>query len=218
MRALFKLVINCSLFLLVVLVTITQVEVVQVLVQPINEPKPIKVNTVYEIATTTQLPLSSHNPVPNTAYSDIYNYKGDFSLNQTFAELMVFHHNSKRELHQSQPLAWNSTLFEFAASYASGYDCSGVLTHSGNAYYGENLAIGYSPVGAINAWYNEGNTYDYTNHGTFDHFTAMIWNHTNAIGCAARYCNEVWGSYIICSYYPPGNMVGQSLENVFPPS
>lgn len=197
-----------SLISIISLLTVTQVELVQVFVQ--QQPQSTKTDAIAQTVVT-----SSHGkPSTNSAYEDIYNYNGEHNLNATFAKLMVSEHNLKRKKHRAQPLGWNSTLFEFAASYASSYDCSGVLTHSGNAFYGENLAIGYSPVGAIDAWYKEGNTYDYSKHDTYNHFTAMVWNDTTAIGCQTRYCSQVWGSYIICSYYPPGNIVGQSLENV----
>lgn len=125
-------------------------------------------------------------------------------------------HNEKRELHHSQPLHWNSTLYEYAADYASSYDCSGHLVHSGGPY-GENLAAGYTTNGSINAWYNEGKTHAYGAESAYNHFTAMVWNNTNSVGCAYKECNNAWGTYIICSYYPPGNVVGYSKYNVFPP-
>lgn len=145
---------------------------------------------------------------------DEWNYSGDYQFNQTFAKEMVDLHNYKRLLHHSQPLRWNFTLFEYAQAFANKYDCSGNLRHSGGVY-GENLALGYTPKGAISAWYSEGDTYDYEKHNTYDHFTAMIWNSTTQIGCGLRYCNPVWSNYIICSYYPAGNVVGYSENNVF---
>lgn len=203
------IVIVSSLISIISLLTVTQVELVQVFVQ---QPQPNKTNAATQNVVVT---LSQDELSTNSAYADIYSYTGEHNLNATFAELMVYEHNLKRQQHRAQRLVWNSTLFEFADTYASSYACSGVLTHSGNAFYGENLAIGYSPVGAIDAWYKEGDSYDYSKHETYNHFTAMVWNDTTAIGCQSRYCSQVWGSYIICSYYPPGNIVGQSQENVF---
>lgn len=142
-------------------------------------------------------------------------YDGSYSFNESFATTMLENHNKKRKLHGSQSLEWNSTVFEYAAKYAEEYDCSGVLTHSGGKL-GENLAIGYSTVGALNAWYNEGKTYKYGLENTYDHFTALIWNRTSQLGCAYKYCSQTWGIYIVCSYYPAGNVIGQSLKNVFP--
>lgn len=138
------------------------------------------------------------------------------TLDPSFSRKMLDLHNEKRLFHRSQPLRWNASLYEFATNYASSYDCSGQLVHSGGPY-GENLAAGYSTRGAVNAWYDEGKTYRYGTEAVYDHFTAVVWNNTNSIGCSYKECNNAWGTYIICSYYPPGNIVGSSKRNVFPP-
>ncbi|EGV64086.1 PR-1-like protein [Yamadazyma tenuis ATCC 10573] len=142
-------------------------------------------------------------------------YTGPYEFNATFAHIMLNHHNHKRKLHHAQQVSWNNTLYDYAAGFANQYDCSGELTHSGGPY-GENLAAGYSPSGAIDAWYREGDSYDYAQHDVYNHFTALVWNDTSQMACATTYCGTVWGSYIVCSYYPPGNFVGQSEQNVFP--
>lgn len=141
-------------------------------------------------------------------------YSGTKQFNSTFASIMLENHNIYRANHHSQPLQWNASLFEFAADYVETYDCSGKLKHSGGSY-GKNLAIGYSPQGAMRAWYKEGETYDYNKHNEYNHFTAMVWNSTTQIGCAYKYCNSVWNDYIVCSYYPAGNVVGHNENNVF---
>ncbi|KAG2735925.1 hypothetical protein G9P44_000015 [Scheffersomyces stipitis] len=140
----------------------------------------------------------------------------DPGVDVDFASQMVELHNEKRQIHGATLLSWNNSAFEYAAAYADQYDCSGVLKHSGGSF-GENLAIGYTTEGAVNAWYNEGATYVYGSESTYNHFTALIWNSTTSLGCAYKYCNKVWGTYIICSYYPAGNVVGYSSRNVFPP-
>lgn len=143
-------------------------------------------------------------------------YSGKYLFNESFAIDILNQHNIKRKLHGTQSLSWNSTVFEYAAAYAQDYDCSGILTHSGGKY-GENLAIGYSTDGSVNAWYDEGGTYKYGLENVYNHFTALIWNSTSQVGCAYKYCSQTWGTYIVCSYYPAGNVIGYSTENVFPP-
>lgn len=133
----------------------------------------------------------------------------------TFANTILSSHNQKRSLHHSQMLLWNNSLYEYASNFAEQYDCSGTLTHSGGIY-GENLAIGYTAEGAVSAWYNEGKTYDYKSANTYSHFTQVIWNSTSQLGCAYKYCGPVWSDYIVCSYYPAGNIVGHNGNNVFP--
>ncbi|KAK6866458.1 putative pathogenesis-related protein, partial [Candida tropicalis] len=81
---------------------------------------------------------------------EIHDYTGPYYLNTTFAEQMLEEHNSLREIHGAQPLKWSTELFEFAFRFAISYNCSGILEHSGYKY-GENLAFGYSPSGAIKA-------------------------------------------------------------------
>lgn len=133
-----------------------------------------------------------------------------------FQDVMLSAHNEKRALHGSQSLHWNSTVYDYAKKYAESYDCSGYLKHSGGSF-GENLALGYTPEGAVNAWYNEGKDYQYGTENTYNHFTAVVWNSTNSLGCAYKNCKNAWGYYIVCSYYPAGNIIGYSEQNVFPP-
>lgn len=167
----------------------------------------VKAIYIAKIETVYVLRSSSSNDI---------SYEGKYQFNETFATEILNQHNNKRKLHRAQPLQWNSTVFEYAAKHAQEYDCSGILTHTGGKY-GENLAIGYTIDGSINAWYNEGKTYKYGLEDTYNHFTALIWNSTSLVGCAYKYCSQTWGNYIICSYYSAGNVIGYSSENVLPP-
>lgn len=145
---------------------------------------------------------------------DIDVYMGAFDLNTTFAYLMLDMHNEKRALHGAKKVRWSTETFEYAANYSQYYNCSGILEHS-YGRYGENLAYGYTPDGAVEAWYDEGKTYVYGSENTYNHFTAMIWNNVDSVGCAYKECPN-GALYIICSYDPPGNMIGYSSENIFP--
>ncbi|KAK6459111.1 CAP domain-containing protein [Scheffersomyces xylosifermentans] len=230
------LVISWSVNLQCAAATVTEVEVVRIVVSALEKslptasesPQVTDVITVISIeiqhSTATEIPqftdvvtITSIDTQPeNSLDKEIYSYKGIFDLDTKFASQMLQLHNEKRDLHGAQLLSWNSSVFEFAANFALQYSCSGILNHSGGKL-GENLAIGYSTAGSIEAWYNEGNTYQYGTESAYNHFTAMIWNSTNNIGCAYKYCNPVWGTYIVCSYYPAGNVIGYSVKNVFPP-
>ena len=145
---------------------------------------------------------------------EIHDYTGPYYLNTTFAEQMLEEHNLLREIHGAQPLKWSTELFEFAFRFAISYNCSGILEHSGYKY-GENLAFGYLPLGAIKAWYEEGETYIYGSENIYNHFTALVWNNTDSVGCAYKSCHN--GLYTVCSYNPPGNVIGHSSQNVFLP-
>lgn len=125
-------------------------------------------------------------------------------------------HNAKRALHGVSDLTWDSTLEAYAQNYADDYDCSGTLTHSGGQY-GENLAIGYTTTGAVDAWYSEGDDYTYgSGCSVYDHFTQVVWKSTTKVGCGYKKCGSYWGTYIICSYDPAGNYVGECDSNVTP--
>ncbi|QLL33848.1 hypothetical protein HG536_0F01730 [Torulaspora globosa] len=136
-----------------------------------------------------------------------------------FASTILNAHNSKRSLHKDTPsLSWSDKLASYAQDYADKYDCSGTLTHSGGPY-GENLALGYDVTGSVDAWYNEIKSYDYNNpsfSSSTGHFTQVVWKSTTQVGCGIKQCNNAWGSYVICSYNPAGNMIGDFADNVEP--
>jgi len=89
------------------------------------------------------------------------------------------------------------------------------LTHT-HGQYGENLACGYKDgPSAVKAWYDEGETYDYSTANEYNHFTQLVWKDTTKLGCAYKDCSaENWGLYIICSYDPAGNVIGKEKQNV----
>lgn len=137
----------------------------------------------------------------------------------TFASTVLNEHNVKRALHEDTPaLSWSDTLATYAQNYADAYDCSGTLTHSGGSY-GENLALGYDAAGAVDAWYNEISGYDWSDpnySSSTGHFTQVVWKSSTQLGCGIKACGGAWGSYVICSYNPAGNYIGEFAENVEP--
>lgn len=45
------------------------------------------------------------------------------------------------------------------------------------------------------------------------HFTQLVWKNTTSVGCGRTECNGDGGNkapgwYVVCEYYPPGNVVG----------
>ncbi|GMM36411.1 sterol-binding protein [Saccharomycopsis crataegensis] len=130
----------------------------------------------------------------------------------SFQSVMLSEHNVKRALHQGVgSLTWSSTLEAYAQAYADKYSCpsNGALTHSGGDY-GENLASGYSNKGTVDAWYDEIKQYNYNSPGFSEstgHFTQLIWKASTQLGCAYKNCDNEWGTYVVCEYYPMGNIV-----------
>lgn len=172
--------------------------------------KEAKAATTSADATAAETSASSSD---DAIYADISKSP---DLDSTFAKNVLDAHNEKRALHHAGPLSWDKDVYEYAQAYADKYDCSGTLTHSGGKY-GENLAVGYaSGVDALGAWYDEGDNYDY-NSGSYNHFTQVVWKGSHKLGCAIKDCSaKNWGHYVICSYDPAGNFIGDFKENVLP--
>lgn len=124
--------------------------------------------------------------------------------------------NSYRQQHNASALEWNSTLASFASSHAS--DCA--FAHSGGPY-GENLAAGYPNVTAsIIAWGHERTEYNFQK-ANFDtktgHFSQLVWKATQQVGCGRTNCSgsgDAPGWFLVCEYYPGGNVLGRFEENV----
>ena len=126
-------------------------------------------------------------------------------------------HNQYRALHQAGDLAWDVDTYNYAKNNADNYDCSGVLTHT-HGQYGENLAAGFKDgPSAVKAWYDEGETYNYTAANEYNHFTQVVWKGSTKVGCAYKDCTSTgWGLYIVCEYDPAGNIIGWEKANVLP--
>jgi uncharacterized protein YkwD len=160
------------------------------------------------LATSTNPTTTSTTPVETTTSQS--------NSDSSFESQILNEHNIKRALHNVPALSWDDTLASYAQNYADQYDCSGNLQHSGGAY-GENLALGYTITGSVDAWYSEGDNYDYgAGCSVYDHFTQVVWKSTTKVGCGYKNCNSYWGTYIVCSYDPAGNFIGQCDQNVTP--
>lgn len=164
-------------------------------------------------STTAAAPSSSAAPT-STSSSASASASGSSS---TFQSAMVSGHNNKRSLHESTgSLEWDDTLATYAQNYADNYDCSGDLVHSGGSY-GENLAVGYDDQGTIDAWYDEIKKYNFDDPSYSEstgHFTQVVWKSSTKVGCGYKQCGGSVGKYVICSYNPAGNFIGEFAENV----
>jgi len=163
--------------------------------------------THYYTAAAPTVPLSPQ-------YTDTLDFRTSI-LNST---------NFYRYEHSVGFLYWNTTL----AAYAQEYSEKCVWQHSHGAY-GENLARGYTNVtAAVEAWGDERKDYDFSTSNPTGfteptgHFTQLVWASTQSTGCGWTDCdgkNGLDGIYLVCEYWPPGNLVGQNnywfKQNVF---
>ncbi|XP_027101182.1 pathogenesis-related protein 1A-like [Coffea arabica] len=125
-------------------------------------------------------------------------------------------HNAARAQVGVGPIAWDDTVAGYAhdvANYTK-KDCN--LRRSGGPY-GENLAEGSGDLtarDAVNLWLTEKQFYDYNSNTcaqgqACSHYTQVVWNRSVGLGCARVQCTNNGWWFVICSYYPSGNYIGQ---------
>ncbi|GAB4838371.1 hypothetical protein Ancab_027905 [Ancistrocladus abbreviatus] len=139
------------------------------------------------------------------------------SLAQNSPQDYLNAHNTARAQVGVGPMTWDDNLATYAQNYANQRQSDCALTHSGGPY-GENLAEGsgfdFTGVDAVNLWVGEKAYYDHDSNScaagkVCGHYTQVVWRNSVHLGCARTQClNGAW--FIICSYDPRGNIVGQS--------
>merc|ERR1719189_2510620 len=82
------------------------------------------------------------------------------------------------------------------------------------------------------SWYSEEKDYDYATGGKtaeceaigsscmIGHFTQVVWNGSTKLGCGFAHGTSqgMQCTWAVCRYTPPGNYVGQYVENVETPT
>ncbi|KAI1756852.1 CAP domain-containing protein [Xylaria castorea] len=161
---------------------------------------------------------SQKTTVVVTASPSIPSSVPQFVDEEVFTSAILNSTNFYRGEHNASAVAWNSTLSSFATDYLNGdevgADCK--FAHSGGPY-GENLALGYpNATASIEAWGDERAKYDFGKPGFTEqtgHFTQLVWKNTTDVGCGRRLCGER-GWYLVCEYWPRGNVVGAFKDQV----
>ncbi|KAK4442646.1 cell wall protein PRY3, partial [Podospora aff. communis PSN243] len=139
-----------------------------------------------------------------------------FRSQSLFTSTILNTTNYYRTAHNATSLTYNTTLAAFASSHAASTSCT--LTHSASSPYGENLAIGCSDVqGCVELWGDERDRYNFRRAG-FDketgHFTQLVWKGTREVGCGRQWCGEETRWFLVCAYWPRGNVMGRFGEEV----
>ena len=136
----------------------------------------------------------------------------------TFKSTLLETHNTYRTPHNATSLDWNTTLANAAALHAQ--PCKFAHSKTGGSV-GENLAAGYAnTTAAVQGWGEERDQYDFKD-AEFEeetaHFTQVVWKGTTDVGCGAAWCDGRGGTpgwYLVCQYFPAGNVVGAFKQNV----
>ncbi|KAI7727963.1 hypothetical protein M8C21_002808 [Ambrosia artemisiifolia] len=122
----------------------------------------------------------------------------------------VNQHNCIRRVLNLQPLKWCDKLAQRAQAWADKRkDCE--LIHSEGG--GENLAYGADLNGlwAVQLWIDERLDYDHSKNectAMCGHYTQVVWNTTERVGCGKSKCDNGWANFVVCNYDPPGNYIG----------
>ncbi|GAY31911.1 hypothetical protein CUMW_280820, partial [Citrus unshiu] len=105
-------------------------------------------------------------------------------------------HNEARASVRIGPMRWDNKGSGLTLNYANQ-----TLVHSGGPY-GENLAWSSGDLtgtAAVKLWVERDQR----------HYTQVVWHNSVRLGCARVKCNNNRGTFVICSYDPPGNVAGK---------
>lgn len=140
---------------------------------------------------------------------------------------MLNGHNEARRASGMPPLAWDEALARDAAIYAQRLARTNRFEHDRqagrNPRQGENLFMGtrgaYSYADMIRLLVDErrhfrpGRFPDISRTGNWSdvgHYTQIIWPTSQRVGCATA--SNRANDYLVCRYWPAGNIVGTSLR------
>jgi uncharacterized protein YkwD len=143
--------------------------------------------------------------------------------------------NAKRAKNSAPPLIYDESISRISQDFADkllqeNKNATTIsLHHSGNAQLGENLAF-FQGFGndkiqlikdAIDAWYAEIKDYNFNDpqfSPSTGHFTALVWRSSKKYGVGIAIDEKRNNAaFIVMNFSPPGNIIGQFANNVFPP-
>uniref|UniRef100_A0A0K8R8R8 Putative antigen 5 protein n=1 Tax=Ixodes ricinus TaxID=34613 RepID=A0A0K8R8R8_IXORI len=150
--------------------------------------------------------------------------------NHRFDQLCRHEHNKYRKIHHVTNLRTNSTLYIKArawARYLARRDSTSYVPHETLPGTGENIywmTYAQKPYSkyaaqAVQYWYEENKDYNYKTGGYSPytaHFTQMVWMSTTQVGCGYA-VSRTSTIFVVCKYYPQGNIPGKYQSNVLPP-
>ncbi|VVB10493.1 unnamed protein product [Arabis nemorensis] len=134
---------------------------------------------------------------------------------QNTAEDYLKAHNRARARVGVGPLVWNTTVADYALSYAKQrLDCRLILS---NGPYGEVLVLGATDLSAeeaVTVMVNQGADYFYDTNTCregkrCEAYKQVVWRKTVSLGCARVINCANGGSLTICNYDPAGNVAGE---------
>jgi hypothetical protein len=140
---------------------------------------------------------------------------------------MIVGHNEARRRSGVAPLVWDVALSRDAEVYAQALARTRRFQHDRqrgrNPRQGENLFMGtrgaYSYADMVRLWVEEGRQFrpgrfpNVSRTGSVwhvGHYTQIIWPTSRRVGCATA--SNRTNDYLVCRYFPAGNIVGTILR------
>uniref|UniRef100_A0A0N5A2Y1 SCP domain-containing protein n=1 Tax=Parastrongyloides trichosuri TaxID=131310 RepID=A0A0N5A2Y1_PARTI len=126
--------------------------------------------------------------------------------------------NEYRRKHGVPPLVYDKTIEQKAQRHANLLAKLRRLKHERDDIYGENLGTVYGSSGddIVQKWYDEIKYYNFDNPrytSQVGHFTQVVWKSSKKFGFGIA--KDSRGQiYVVCKYFPPGNVLNQMAENV----
>jgi hypothetical protein len=166
----------------------------------------------------------------DTSDDELMEKRGSCGVNTFISnEDLLAMHNVYRAAAGLPLLQWDDSLAQFAQCWSA--RCR--FEHSHRQGFGENIACGngnlISPAIGVKNWWDEYKLWQY-GEGYAEatgHFTQMAWADTRRVGCGISDCpagnlglsgGSRSSTFVVCSYWPPGNVIGKFNGEVKKPS
>uniref|UniRef100_A0A0K8R9V8 Putative antigen 5 protein n=1 Tax=Ixodes ricinus TaxID=34613 RepID=A0A0K8R9V8_IXORI len=143
---------------------------------------------------------------------------------------MLDWHNYYRRQRATPPLRYNYNLQAWAQQWAERLALYDVIEHrppqpdpynrmGENIYWMTLTKPNFVPSEreVTTLWYNEIHKYNYRNpwySPQTSHFTQMVWKATTLVGCGYARSHYSGTTYVVCNYWPQGNIHGEFANNV----
>lgn len=189
----------------------------------VGAPEAGTTQTSVPLPAATTAPAAQETLAPGTQAAQVGSLGTTPLVNQAnFVADMVNAHNQYRARHGLQGVTWSEQLAAVALANVNANAAAGTFKHTnemaaGSDPYGENLGVQYganNPDTLVYLWYDEITKYSYANpgfSGDTGHFTQVVWDNSDTIGCAYVQTTDANGRYLLaCEYNAPGNIVGST--------
>lgn len=151
-----------------------------------------------------------------------------FNIIETMRESALRYHNELRSIHSANFLFRNEELEALAQSWAETLASNETIRNSVMVWkgmpVGENIGFTegerYDANKIVESWYDQRMNYNYSINNlqyACAEFSQLVWtkSHQFGLGVAQSSSGKI---YIVANYFPAGNIIGEYLENVRPPT